>query len=114
MHKVKTMAITVRGNYLRTMGRGIKAFERGGGYGFRTIYRPRFHVLPPPPPRSHLGQVVPTSVKDPNHFDTDPDPYCFKEITYLKQYFLHIVTRFSLLEGPPGAKQQPYLSNFPF
>jgi hypothetical protein len=20
------------------------------------------------------------------HFDTDPDPYCFKEIMYLKQY----------------------------
>jgi hypothetical protein len=25
-------------------------------------------------------------------FDTDPDPYRFKEVMYLKQYFLHTFT----------------------
>ncbi len=25
-------------------------------------------------------------------FDTDPDPYHFKEVMYLKQYFLHTLT----------------------
>ncbi len=25
-------------------------------------------------------------------FDTDPDPYCFKDVMYLKQYFLYIFT----------------------
>ncbi len=25
-------------------------------------------------------------------FDADPDPNCFKEVMYLKQYFLYILT----------------------
>jgi hypothetical protein len=29
-------------------------------------------------------------------FYTDPDPYRFKEVMYLKRYFLYIFTRFSL------------------
>ncbi len=33
-------------------------------------------------------------------FDTDPDPYHFKEVMNLKQYFLYILTCFSLSVGP--------------
>ncbi len=32
-------------------------------------------------------------------FDTDPDSYRFKEVMYLKQYFLYILTWFSLSVG---------------
>jgi hypothetical protein len=40
-------------------------------------------------------------------FDTDPDPYRFKEVMYLKQwYFLCIFTRFSLSVGPTGPNQK--------
>ncbi len=46
--------------------------------------------------------LVSSSVADPDPFDTDPDPaflfdadpdpYSFKEVMYLKQYFLYIFT----------------------
>ncbi len=35
-------------------------------------------------------------------FDPDPYPYHFKRVMYLKQYFLYIVTLFSLSVGPIG------------
>ncbi len=25
------------------------------------------------------------------HFDMDPDPHCFKEVMYLRRYFLYIL-----------------------
>jgi hypothetical protein len=39
-------------------------------------------------------------------FDPDPDPYHFKEIMYLKEYFLYILT------GPPGTNQKAYFVKF--
>jgi hypothetical protein len=69
-------------------------------------------VLSPIPVGAHIGAVewLKTSVVDPNHFDTDPDPdfhfvtdpdpafhfdtdpdlYCFKEVMYPKRYVLFI------------------------
>ncbi len=35
-------------------------------------------------------------------FDTDPEPYHFKEVMSLKQYFLYIFASFSLSVGPTG------------
>ncbi len=43
--------------------------------------------------------------------DQDQDPYCFKEVMYLKQYFLYIFTWFSLSLGPT---RRHTLLNFPF
>jgi hypothetical protein len=43
-------------------------------------------------------------------FDMDQDPYRFKEVMYLKQYFLYIFTWFSLAVGPTGPKQKAYFS----
>jgi hypothetical protein len=34
--------------------------------------------------------------------DTDPDPYNFKEVMYLKRYFLYTLTWLSLSVGLPG------------
>ncbi len=45
-------------------------------------------------------------------FDTDPDPCHFKEVMYLKQYFLYIFTWFSLSVGPTGPNQQAYIVKF--
>jgi hypothetical protein len=45
-------------------------------------------------------------------FDTDPDPYCFKEVMYLKQYFLYIFTLFSFSVGPKGPNQKAYFVKF--
>jgi hypothetical protein len=89
----------------------------------------RLHVLYWPVLRiqTHFTDPVPAC-----HFDTDPaflfdtdpavdpvpDPYCFKEVMYLKQYFLHryILTLFSLSVGQTGPNQKAYctLLNFPF
>jgi hypothetical protein len=44
-------------------------------------------------------------------FDTDPDPYYFKEVMYLKQYFLYIFTWFSL-SGPTGPTQKVFFVKF--
>ncbi len=45
-------------------------------------------------------------------FDTDPDPYRFKEVMYLKQYFLYIFTSFSLTIGPTGPTQKVFFFQF--
>jgi hypothetical protein len=42
----------------------------------------------------------------------DPDPYRFEEVMYLKQYFLYILTWFSLSVGPTGPNQKAYLVKF--
>ncbi len=42
------------------------------------------------------------------HFDTDPDPYRFKEVMYLKQYFLYVFTCF--VSCPTGPTQKGILS----
>jgi hypothetical protein len=40
------------------------------------------------------------SVPDPTvWYGSDPDPYSFKEVMYLKQYFVYIFTSFSLSVG---------------
>jgi hypothetical protein len=41
--------------------------------------------------------------------DQDSDPYCFKEVLYLKQYFLYISILFSLSVGPTGHKPKGIL-----
>ncbi len=46
------------------------------------------------------------------HFDTDPDPYRFKEVMYLKQYFLYISTSYPLSVGPTGPTQKVFLVQF--
>jgi hypothetical protein len=45
-------------------------------------------------------------------FDTDPDPYRFKEVMYLNGTFFYILTWFSLSLGPPGTNQQTYVVEF--
>ncbi len=45
-------------------------------------------------------------------FDPDPDPYRFKEVMYLKQYFYYILTWFSLSVGPIGPTQKAYFVKF--
>jgi hypothetical protein len=40
--------------------------------------------------------------------ETDPDPYRFKEVMYLKQYFLYIFTSVSLSVGPTGPTQKVF------
>ncbi len=45
-------------------------------------------------------------------FDPDPDPYHFKEVMYLKQYFLYTLILFSLSVGPTGSSQKAYLVKF--
>ncbi len=45
-------------------------------------------------------------------FDPDPDPYRFKEVIYLKQYFLYIFTWFSLSVGPIGPTQKVFFVKF--
>jgi hypothetical protein len=40
------------------------------------------------------------------------DPYCFKKVMYLKQYFLYILTWFSLSVGPTGPNRKAYLVDF--
>ncbi len=47
-------------------------------------------------------------------FDMDPelDPYHFKEVMYLKRYFLYIFTWFSLSVGPTGATQKVFFVKF--
>jgi hypothetical protein len=52
------------------------------------------------------------SVVDPDPFDTDPDPNRFKEVMYLKQYFLHTFTWFSLSVGPTGTTQKVFFVKF--
>ncbi len=47
-------------------------------------------------------------------FDTDTDPYHFKEVMYLKWYFWYIFTWFSLSVGPTGPTQKVFFVNFPF
>ncbi len=42
----------------------------------------------------------------------DPDPYHFKEVMYLKPYFLYILTWFSLSVGPTGPNQKTYFVKF--
>jgi hypothetical protein len=52
--------------------------------------------------KEFVSRSVSSSVADPDPFDTDmdpafqfymnPDPYRFKEVMYLKQYFLYIFT----------------------
>jgi hypothetical protein len=46
--------------------------------------------------------------------DPDPDPYRFKEVMYLKQYFLYIFTWFSLSVGPTGPTQKEFFVKFFF
>jgi hypothetical protein len=58
--------------------------------------------------------LVRTSVADPDpfdtdpafQFDTDPDPYRFKEVMYLKWYLVYIFTLFSLSVGPTRPTQK--------
>ncbi len=45
-------------------------------------------------------------------FDTDPDPYRFKDVMYLKQYFLYILTLFSLSVGLPVPNQKAFFVKF--
>ncbi len=45
-------------------------------------------------------------------FHKDPDPYSFKELMYLKWYFLFILTWLSLSVGPQGPNQQAYIVKF--
>ncbi len=45
-------------------------------------------------------------------FDADPDLYRFRKIMYLKQYFLYILTWFSLSVGPLGPNQKAYFVKF--
>jgi hypothetical protein len=45
-------------------------------------------------------------------FNFDLDPYCFKEVIYLKQYFLHTFTCFSLSVGPTGPTQKVFFVKF--
>jgi hypothetical protein len=42
----------------------------------------------------------------------NPDPYCCEEVMHLKQYFLYIVTLFSLSVGPTGLNQKAYFVKF--
>ncbi len=80
-------------------------FSMSSSSHFHTLFRP-----------------VSCSVADPDPFDTDPDPafqfdpdpdpYSFKEVMYLKQYFLCILTWFSLSVGPTGPNQTAYFVKF--
>jgi hypothetical protein len=45
-------------------------------------------------------------------FDTDSGLYRFKELVYLKQYFLFILTWFSLSVGLPGPNQKAFWFKF--
>jgi hypothetical protein len=45
-------------------------------------------------------------------FDKDPDPYCYKQIMYLKRNFLCIFTWYSLSVGPIGPKQKASFIKF--
>jgi hypothetical protein len=45
-------------------------------------------------------------------FDMDPNPYHFKEVMCLKQYFLYIYTWFSLSVGRIGPNQKAYFVKF--
>ncbi len=71
---------------------------------------------PDPDPAFHFD----TDTDPAFQFDTDPDPtintdsdpYCFKEVTYLKQYFLYIFTWFSLSVGPTGPTQKVFFVKF--
>ncbi len=55
---------------------------------------------------------IQTLLKRIRMFDTDPDPYGFKEVMYLKQYFLYIFTWFFLSEGPTGPRQKVFFVKF--
>ncbi len=46
------------------------------------------------------------------YFDSDPDPYFYKEVMYLKWYFSFILTWFSLSVGPQEPNQQAYAVKF--
>ncbi len=48
------------------------------------------------------------------HFDTDPDPCHFKEVMYLKRYFLYFFTWFSLSVGQTGPTQKVFFVKFSF
>ncbi len=63
-----------------------------GSSPFDTDPDPAFHfgTSPDPDPAFHFG-----TNPDPDpafQFDPDLDPFCFKEVVYLKQYFLYIFT----------------------
>ncbi len=45
-------------------------------------------------------------------FDTDPDPCRFKEVMYIKRYFLYIFTWFSLSVSPTGPTQREFFIKF--
>ncbi len=44
--------------------------------------------------------------------DPDPDPYRFKEVMYLKRYFLYIFTSFPLSVSPTGLTQKVFFVKF--
>ncbi len=67
---------------------------------------PTFHFDTDPDPAFRFGTIrIPL-------FDMDPDPYRFQEVTYLKQYFLYILTWFSLSVCPPGPNQKAFFVKF--
>jgi hypothetical protein len=65
---------------------------------------PAFHFDPDP---DHVFNLIRIRL-----FGTDPDPYHFKGIVHQKQYFLYILTWFSLSDGLPGPNQKAYFVKF--
>jgi hypothetical protein len=63
---------------------------------------------PDPDPASHFD----TDPDPAFQFDTYPDPYRFKGVMYLKQYFLYILTWFSLSVGPTGPNEKACFVQF--
>ncbi len=75
---------------------------------FDTDPDPAFHFDTDPDPIL-LSNLIRIRIR---LFDTVPDSYLFKEVIYLKQYFLYMFTSFSLSVGPTGSTEKVFFVQF--